>query len=400
MRLLVVADVYVPSRISGALQLRDLTVELARQGHDVTVLVPSGDGLAVPTQTAQQDGVRVVRVAAPKTKDVHRARRLLAEVALPHHLWRAWQSLGLADSPLDGVIWYSPSIFLAPVVRRVMRHHRCPSYLIVRDLFPDWAVDAGVLRRGALYQFFKAVERDQYQLAGVIGVQTPANGPIVAKDAGSQPRIEVLNNWLTPQPLGPCSVDLAQTRLAGRVVLAYTGNMGSAQDLGAFLDLAASLRDRPDIGLLFVGRGSDALALAERAAREQLDNTLFLPEIEQREVPGLLAQCHVGIIALHPAHTTHNIPGKLITYLQAGLPVLARVNPGNDLVALVRSEQVGFAVEGDQPAALRDAALALAADAAGREAMGQRGRALAAAQFSPEAAARQVVAALAGQSRL
>ncbi|WP_211160137.1 hypothetical protein [Aromatoleum aromaticum] len=55
----------------------------------------------------------------------------------------------------------------------------------------------------------------------------------------------------------------------------------------------------------------------------------------------MYAQCHVGVVALDRRHKTHNIPGKFLTYMQSGLPVLANINPGNDLVDLIDSEQVG-----------------------------------------------------------
>ena len=120
----------------------------------------------------------------------------------------------------------------------------------------------------------------------------------------------------------------------------------------------------------------------------------MLDEVDPADLPGLLARCHVGIVALHPAHNTHNIPGKLLTYLHAGLPVLARVNPNNDLVALVEQERVGRVVAGDDAMQLHAHALALADDPALRDAMGRSGRALALRMFSPESAARDVVAAL------
>lgn len=96
-----------------------------------------------------------------------------------------------------------------------------------------------------------------------------------------------------------------------------------------------------------------------------------------------------------PAHGTHNIPGKLLTYVHAGLPVLARVNPNNDLVSLVEDEAVGLVVPGNSAALLHAHAMRLADDARLRAAMGQAGIALARRMFSPESAARDVAAMLA-----
>lgn len=392
MRLLLVADTYPPARISGALQMRDLALALAAQGHRPLVLTPAIPGSE--TGLLEDDsGVQVLRVPTPRTKDVPYWRRTLAELLLPWLLLRGLRSSPLRDEPWDGVVWYSPTIFLGPLVKAIKRSHGCPGYLIVRDLFPDWAVDAGVLRKGSLpYRFFKAVERFQYRQADVIGVQTPANAPLVACDAPADSRIEVLHNWLSPQEMDRTQVAPSLGQLEGRINFVYAGNMGVAQDLDAFVSLAKCLQERVDIGFVFVGRGSETARLKEETSK--LPNMLVMDEIDPQILPAVLQHCHVGIVALHPAHATHNIPGKLLTYLHAGLPVLARVNPRNDLVTLLDEEGVGLAVAGDNPELLRAHALHLADNPDLRAEMAHAGRALGLQMFSPDAAARNIVSAL------
>lgn len=395
MRLLLVADTFPPASISGALQMRDLAAALVKAGHRPLVLVPE-PGLGRPWALEEMQGIEVFRVRAPRTKDVAYLQRLAAEFVLPWVLRRGFRSAALDSKAWDGIVWYSPTIFLGPLVRWLRRRYRCRSYLILRDLFPDWAVDAGVLRRNGLaHRVLKAVERFQYRQADVIGVQTPANLPIVAADAPAAASLEVLHNWLEPPP---GSADGESHHLLadfeGRKVFVYAGNMGVAQDLDAFLDLAFRLRGRPDIAFLLIGRGSEQSRLRKEAATLGLGNLRIEDQVSQAELSSLLAHCYAGIIALHPAHGTHNIPGKLLTYLQAGLPVLARVNPGNDLHPLVLIEGLGASVEGGSPDGLVEAALSLADHPEARAAMGQRGRQLSARLFSPAAAAEQVVRGL------
>ena len=117
--------------------------------------------------------------------------------------------------------------------------------------------------------------------------------------------------------------------------------MGDAQGMDVLLDLDERLHHRREIGLLFVGHGSDAQCLCDDAKTRGLDNVVFHDEIDPAEIPGLYSQCHVGIVALDPRHKTHNIPGKFLSYMQSGLPVLANINPGNDLAALIQREGVG-----------------------------------------------------------
>lgn len=232
-------------------------------------------------------------------------------------------------------------------------------------------------------------------MADVIGVQSPSNFPYFSawvKKPGR--RIEVLQNWLADARDVGCSVSVGDTPLAGRTVFVYAGNMGVAQGMDIFLDLAALLRDRKDIGFLFVGRGTDVPRLRTLAKERALDNVVFRDEVEPDEVPGLLAQCHIGLVALDPRHKTHNVPGKFLTYMYAGLPVLARINPGNDLADLIDGEDVGRVYVGDSPEALAKLAMALADDPAGRARMAHKAQLLAEREFSPAAVARQVLAGL------
>jgi glycosyltransferase involved in cell wall biosynthesis len=143
-----------------------------------------------------------------------------------------------------------------------------------------------------------------------------------------------------------------------------------------------------------VGRGSEFSKLEAEKASRALNNVLFFDEIDPSEIPSLLEQCHVGMVALHPDHKTHNIPGKFVSYVRYGLPVLARVNAGTDLEKLIEEKAVGRVYSGNSVSELKGMAEELADDDILRRSMSERGRELGAHMFSPAAAARQIVGAL------
>lgn len=393
MRIALIADAYPPLRTSGAVQVRDLARELAAQRHDVTVIVPE-PGLPLPWRIDRMEGVEVLRLPTLATKDIGYVRRTIAEALLPVRMLRGLRRSPLGPTRWQAVVWYSPSIFLGFLAGALKRASACRGYLILRDIFPEWAVDMGLMRRGLAYALFKLVERHQYSVADVIGVQSASNLPYLS-DWERRPgrRLEVLHNWLAPATDAGCSIAIASTPLAGRKVLVYAGNMGVAQGMDILLDVATALRPRADIGLLFVGRGSDVPRLRELAAARSLSNVLFFEEIDPAEIPGLLRQCHVGLVALDPRHRTHNVPGKFLAYLQAGLPVLARINAGNDLIALIETHGVGRAYVGDSAEALAGLAATLCDDEDRRRSMADNARRLAAGLFAVSTAARQVAAA-------
>jgi glycosyltransferase involved in cell wall biosynthesis len=170
--------------------------------------------------------------------------------------------------------------------------------------------------------------------------------------------------------------------------------MGVAQGMGILLDLAEQLLLRTDVGFLFVGRGSNVKKLAADTQARGLLNVLFQDEIHPDEIPGLYAQCQVGLVALDPRHKSHNIPGKFLTCMQSGLPVLASINMGNDLTGIIRHENVGRVSEDGSPDTVAQLALELIDSLGNDGGYKERCRALYSRLFGPETAVKQIVAAL------
>lgn len=345
MKLLLIADSFPPLRNSGAIQLRDLCRELVRQGHAPTVLLPTSE-IEDSWRIEEFEGVRLVRLKCLRTKDVNYLRRFLGELAMPFIMLCRLRKTPLVKHHWEGVIWYSPSIFLGAVANSVRKRSQCKGYLIIRDIFPEWAVELGIMKKGLAYWFLSAVANYQYSVADVIGVQSPGNLSYFNRRLDlKRRRVEVLPNWLGKTDCTSCSIRLSQTALRGRRILVYAGNMGVAQCMDIWLDLAERMRGQSDVGFLFVGRGSDVSRLRSKCESLNLSNVLFFDEIDPDEIPDLYSQCSAGIISLDPRHKSHNIPGKFLTYMQSGLPALACINSGNDLAGLIRRERVGQVCE-------------------------------------------------------
>jgi glycosyltransferase involved in cell wall biosynthesis len=380
---------FSPLVTSAAVQLRDLAREFAALGHRPVVIVPS----SLPGEhwkVELVDGIEVLRVDAPPTRAPSFVRRAIAEIWLPFAMLRNIRKSSFRSAKWDILVWYSPPIFFGPLIWVLRRSSGARTYLILRDIFPEWAVDIGILRKGPVYLAFKAIAALQYAIAEVIGVQTPSNLAYLSKWETANRRVEVLHNWLAVTQNVGCSIDVSRTTLAGRKIFVYIGNMGVAQGMDILMDLAESLRDRQDIGFLFVGRGTEFSRLVSEKACRGLNNVLFSDEINPSEIPGLLAQCQVGLVALHPDHKTHNIPGKFVSYVQYGLPVLARVNPGTDMASLIEAQGIGKVYVGDSVDELKQLAVELADDDHARAVMSERGRLMGREMFSPGAAARQI----------
>ena len=149
-----------------------------------------------------------------------------------------------------------------------------------------------------------------------------------------------------------------------------------------------------DLGFLFVGRGCSVKRLLSESKKRGLDNTAFFEEIESSEIPGLYEQCHVGLVVLDPRHKTHNIPGKFLSYMKSGLPVLASINPGNDLADLITCRRVGRVCKDSSVATLTLLAEELVREITLDVEIKARCQALSTELFSPRIAVNQIMHAL------
>lgn len=352
MKIVIIGDTFPPINTSGAVMLRDLSIEFINQGDSVTVIVPSSH-LGKPIQEIIQDDIRVIYVRAFETKDISYARRIIAEFMNPFLMWiRLKDHPSFTQYPVDLVVWYSPSIFWGPLVKKIKYRTKCRSYLILRDIFPDWAVNLNLIKNKSLVlKMLKWAASYQYQQADMIGVQSPNNLKYLSANNGiSKDKLEVLWNWVgNASSQEKCAIRLSETHLSGKKLFIYAGNIGIAQGANAFLKIVQSFADHTDVGFVFVGRGSEMMELKKRIGNSKKDNVIFFPEIPNDQINDLYAQCDAGIIVLDERHKTHNIPGKFASYMRSGLPVFGIVNSGNDMIELVDSYQLGYLSSSSEP---------------------------------------------------
>lgn len=390
MRFLLIVDDYLPGSIKiAARMMHDLALELIRQGHEVSVCTPS-DKLAKPFSIEMLDGVEVLRFKSGQIKNVNKIKRAVNETLLSYRAWRSLKGHFRAHR-YDRIVYYSPTIFFGPLVCKLKKLWSCSSYLILRDIFPQWAVDNGLIRNDSLiHRYFKFFETVNYDAADTIGVQSPSNLTYFQDNPRFNKKLDVLFNWSSLEPVNPGSGHFRQALgLVDKVVFFYGGNIGHAQDMMNLVRLANALKDNPQAHFLFVGAG-DEVPLVENAIKNGADNITCLPSVDQETYQAMLSEFDVGLFSLHKDHQTHNFPGKLLGYMLNALPILGSVNAGNDVIDVLQSANAGFVFINGDDAQLEQGARRLLESASLRADMGRKSRALLADRFSVEEAARRV----------
>lgn len=371
--------------------IHDLGLQFVQQGNEVILLTPS-PGISAAVEVSEEHGLQVVRVRTDKLKGVSKLRRALAEITLSSTLWRRAGAF-LRANPCDLIVYYSPTIFLGALVRRLKSLWRCPSYLVLRDIFPKWAVEAGVLRKGFPYLYFRYKELAQYRAADMIGVESSGNLAYFSGELGDKNfTVEVLPCWASANRNDAGKSGYRrQLGLENNVVFFYGGNIGVAQDVDNIVRLANGLKEHKDIFFLLVGEGSEIGRLNQLIRDLGLCNIKILPAVPQEQYLAMVHEFDVGIVSLHRNLTSHNFPGKLLGYMSCGKPVLASANPGNDTRRVLQDAGAGLCCDNGDDERLREAALRLAHDPELRQTMGRNSRLLLETRFSDRAAADQIL---------
>ncbi len=393
MNLALIIDDYLPhSTRVGAKMFHELAQELLKRGHGVTVITPSvnqHENLDIATF----DNVNVWRFKNGPIKDVSHAKRAINETFLSVRGWKAIKSLVKADT-FDGIIYYSPSIFWGGLVKKIKQRCHCQAYLVLRDIFPQWAVDGGMIKAGSLIErYFRFFEQRSYRQAKTIGLMSE-NNVTQFRQKNAQLSSEVLRNWadLNPENHTPAGYVPIRTmlNLADKVIFFYGGNIGHAQDMANLMRLTKNMQHYEQAHFLYVGQGDEVELINTIAQKEALKNVTYLPSVDQETFKAILSEVDVGLFSLAANHTAFNFPGKLLGYMVKSIPILGSVNAGNDLEQIVNDRGAGFIHRNGEDDNLLQSAIVLLENKSLRVEMGYHGYQLLKDEFSVSHAANMI----------
>lgn len=380
-----------PDLEAGANIYGDLAIELATQGHDVHVaaLLERKNGRI--SHGATQRGVHVLRVASGDLFNVGFVRKGLTMLALEGDFRRAIRG-AWPDVHFDLIVYPTPPITLVGLVEELKREHRCATYLILRDIFPQNAVDVGVMRRGIVYQYFRHIERRLYAVSDRIGCMSLANMRWVCEDGVPDWKVELLPNWrrIRSEPLGGPNFR-KQWGLDGKFVAVFGGVIGIAQELDFLLEVARDSQDQKDIVFVLIGEGNQKGRLQRLARGMKLANVQFRDRVSSDDFSRLLQQVDVGLINLNRNFTIPNYPSKVLDYFEAELPVLAALDQATDFGKMLDDSGSGlWSLTGDLPTYRGNLERLVAAPGLRKE-MGCCGRAYLERHFTVEQAVATIV---------
>lgn len=376
----------------------DLALEFVRNGHEVYVATLLEARRRMRTHETVGKGLKVLHVRSADLFNVGFLRKGLALMGLQWSFKRAirrhWR--GLAP---DLVVYPTPPISFLRVIRWLRRRTGCRTYLILRDIFPQNAVDVGIMGRGLVHAYFRRMEKRLYAVSDRIGCMSPKNIEyVLAHNRIEARKVGSLPNWRRVRDVpAPAGRDLKREMGLGRgLVAVFGGVVGIAQELEFLLDLARSYKDASGISFLIIGDGNRWSRIEGIVRRDGLGNVIMRKRVPSEDFAALLRQCDIGLVNLDRRFTIPNFPSKVLDYFEAGLPVLAAVDGATDFGRFLDETGAGLHCLTGDLEAYRRSFERLVSDPELRARLGANGRRYLEAHLTVEGAYRTIEAAMGG----
>jgi len=318
---------------------QDLMREIAALGHKLYVVSPAEKRYDKPTEFFPEEYGGILKVRIGNIQKTGKIKKGISTLTLESKFVKA-VSKYFCDIQFDLVIYSTPPITFAKLVKFIKNRDGAASYLLLKDIFPQNAVDLGLLsRRSFVYRYFKKKERTLYDLSDQIGCLSQANVDYLLKhnthiDSG---KVHVCPNSVSPLPF-PFVSDADKNAIrekynipAEHKVFVYGGNLGKPQSVAFIVSCLKINRIKDDRYFLICGEGTDARAISKFLKEENPSNVKLLKLLPKAEYDELLLACDVGLIFLDYRFTIPNFPSRLLSYMQCGLPVLVCTDSNTDV---------------------------------------------------------------------
>jgi glycosyltransferase involved in cell wall biosynthesis len=314
-----------------------------KNGNQVTIVAPATDLKSTGIKT--EKGIEVLRVKTLPIKNVSNIRKGIANILLPYQYKRALDKF-YKNQKFDLIIIPTPPITLGSLAASLKKKHNSQVYLILRDIFPQNAVDLGFMKSGFfVHKFFTNKEKKLYNTADHIGCMSQANIDYLRENSEvPSAKLHILRNW---QYLNEDSlIDMHNIKkeydLLNKFVVVFGGNMGKPQQLENVIELVLRCKLHEDIVFVLLGEGVMMDKIQTEANLKNLNNIKIYRSIAKLKYQALLRSCDVGLISLHEDFTIPNIPSKALDYWNLGLPILASIDRATDFGQVLDETQSGL----------------------------------------------------------
>lgn len=335
----------------------DLLREFAKHGHQIFVISPVEKRKNQDTKVIREKNATILKLKIGNTQKTNVIEKGISTVRIEPQFISSIKKY-FSDVKFDLVIYSTPPITFCNAIKFVKKRDDAKTYLLLKDIFPQNAVDMGMLSesgvKAILYKYFRNKEKKLYAISDYIGCMSQANVDYIINHNPelNQSIVEVCPNSVDPIDM---SVDEATRVLIrkkygipiDKKVFVYGGNLGKPQGIEFLIKCLESQRDSNDAFFLIVGDGTEFGKLESYVKNTNQKNLKLMKRLPKEDYDTMVGACDVGMIFLDYRFTIPNFPSRLLSYMQAKIPVLAVTDANTDVGKVIVDDGFGWWCESD-----------------------------------------------------
>ena len=315
----------------------DLIDSLLKRNHKITV-VRSLPNITYTTFQQQESGLSVLDVKTGDPFSQNLLKKGLNQIMIGTYLKRAIKEY-LSKESFDLILYATPPVTLAGVVKFCKEKYHAKTFLMLKDIFPQNAVDLEMMSKtGIIYKYFRNQEKKYYKYSDYIGCMSQANLEYVLKH---NPEVKKEKVHIFPNSI---EIDFTGKTIFNedKTVFMFGGNLGKPQNISFLIDLSRRLKGYSKAEFIIVGGGTEQGKIIEYVTNEKPANLKFNRRLPQEEYEKLLQTADVGLISLDPRFTIPNVPSRMQSYMKLKKPILAITDTATDIKTMILDNDCGW----------------------------------------------------------
>lgn len=250
----------------------------------------------------------------------------------------------------DLVLYSTPPITFSSVIEKIKNRDDAYTYLLLKDIWPQGPIDIGVLSikglKGIVTRYFRQKEKKLYDISDSIGCMSEKNVKYLIEKSGiANGKLEICPNSIKVR----CCVNVDKENVRSKnglpenkTIFIYGGNLGVAQGIDFVISCLSANEKMNGTFILIVGSGSEYQRLAKWFKNNRPNNSRLIPNLRKEKYVEIMAACDVGLIFLDHRFTIPNFPSRLLSYMEAGMPVIAATDPNTDVGQVIEEGGFGY----------------------------------------------------------
>jgi glycosyltransferase involved in cell wall biosynthesis len=326
----------------------ELLKKFDEEGHSIHVVSPNERRERKKTELIINNGLQLLKVKTFNIQKSNLFEKGLGTLAIEYQYLFAIKKY-FKNVKFDLVLYSTPPITFTKVINFIKKRDKACSYLLLKDIFPQNAVDMGFIKKnGFLHKFFQKKERQLYEVSDYIGCLSKANIDYLKNhnlylDFN---KVEINPNTISPKYISYSSSEKEYIKLKyniplGKKIFIYGGNLGKPQGVEFLLDTILMCK-RSDVYFLIIGSGTKFNLIKNWFNNVNPQNATLLSFLPKNDYDKLLAACDVGLVFLHKDFTIPNYPSRLLSYLEMKMPVIAATDSNTDVGSDIEKNKCGY----------------------------------------------------------